>query len=92
MKTIATLVDLIMRAFMLGLLARVILSWVGAPKAHGVVKFLDKIYEVFLIPMRRIIKPIPVGTSPPTLLDITPLILLLIVAWILHPMLLWIFR
>ncbi|NBQ67636.1 MAG: YggT family protein [Nitrosomonadaceae bacterium] len=92
MKFLATLIDLLLRAFTLGLVVRVILSWVGAPKTHGVVKFLDKVYEVFLVPLRRIIKPIPLGTAPVTLLDLTPLVLLLVVTWILHPLLLWVFR
>jgi uncharacterized protein YggT (Ycf19 family) len=92
MKFLATLVDLLLRAFTLGLVVRVILSWVGAPKTHSVVKFLDKAYEVFLVPLRRIIKPIPVGTAPTTLLDLTPLVLLMVVTWILHPLLLWMFR
>jgi uncharacterized protein YggT (Ycf19 family) len=92
MKAIVILIDLLLRAFTVGLIVRVILSWVGAPKTHSVVKFLDKVYEVFLVPLRRIIKPIPLGTAPVTLLDLTPFVLLLVVTWILHPLLLWVFR
>lgn len=92
MKNAAALVDLLVRAFTLGLIVRVILSWIGAAKTHGVVIFLNKVYEPFLVPMRRVIKPIPLSTSPPTALDLTPLVLLLVVGWVLHPLLLWVFH
>ena len=92
MKSATAMVDFLLRVFTLGLIVQVLLSWVGASKAHPIVTFLEKVYEPFLSPLRRLIKPIPISTSPPRSLDVSPLLLLLIVTWILHPLLLWVFH
>ena len=92
MKSAVALVDLVLRVFVLGLIVRVILNWITASKAHPLVNFLNQVYEPFLTPLRRLIKPIPLNTSPPAALDLAPLVLVLVVMWILHPLLLWVFH
>ena len=91
MKAIAQLIIVALKLFVLGLIVRMVLSWVRSPQTRKVEVFLDKVYEPLLCPLRRLIKPIRLSTSPPTSLDLAPLALILIVWWLVHPLLMWVF-
>jgi uncharacterized protein YggT (Ycf19 family) len=90
MQSVAQLVTVALKLFVLGLIVRVVLSWVHSTQTRKVELFLDKIYEPLLRPLRRVIKPIKLNTSPPSSLDLAPLALVLAVWWLVHPLLMWI--
>ena len=91
MRKIALLIDVAVRLFALGLFMRVVLTWVQLKPANPVVKYLDRIYNPLLAPLRKVVKPISLKTNPPSALDITPLLLLLMIWGFVHPFLMWVF-
>jgi uncharacterized protein YggT (Ycf19 family) len=88
MRTLASAVDVLVRIFALGLFVHCLLSWVGVTKRLR--ERLEKVYAPFLNPIRKVIKPVELKTSPPTLLDIAPLLLMLLVWWFVRPFLIWV--
>lgn len=90
MKVIAQLVTAALKLFVLGLIVRAVLSWVQSPQVRKMELFLDKIYEPALRPLRQLIKPIKLNTSPTTSLDVAPLVLVVAIWWFVHPLLMWI--
>jgi len=90
MKPLAQLVTTALKLAVLGLVVRMVLSWIRSPQTRKAEVFLDKIYEPVLRPIRQIIKPIPLKTSPPTNLDLAPLVLIVAIWWLVQPLLMWV--
>lgn len=68
------LVALAFNIYGLGLFIYVLCSWVHHPKVRKVENFLNPWYEPLFARVRKVIKPIPVGTIK---LDLTPMIVLI---------------
>lgn len=92
MRFVASLVDLVLKLFTLGLFIRMVLSWVRIGGLYRFERFLDQFYAPFLSPLRRLIRPLPMGGSPPVALDLAPLVLLLLIWLAVHPFLMWVLR
>lgn len=90
MKAIAQLITVALKLFVLGLIIRVVLSWVRSPQTRKVEVFLDKIYEPVLRPIRQVVKPLTLKASPQMSLDLSPFVLILIIWWLIHPLLMWV--
>ena len=90
MGMLRELVDLLLRLFALGLFINIILNWLLDHPPTGPRKRLNQAYEYFLKPIRRYVKPLKLSPSAPAGLDLSPLILLLLVWWAIHPFLLWV--
>jgi len=93
MNGMAHFIDVLLRVFTFGLFFRMVLSWIqpSAARLRPVALYLDRVYEPILRPLRRVIKPIKIGAHPPTTLDVSPVVLLLGLWWIVHPFLMWTF-
>jgi uncharacterized protein YggT (Ycf19 family) len=89
MQSLASMIDALLKLFALGLFVRAALTWVRDRNTKKVEEYLDHIYAPFLAPIRKVVKPIQVNTSPPSALDLAPLILLLLVWWVVNPFLMW---
>lgn len=83
-------IDLGVKLFALGLFIRAALTWVRVKNSAKVANYLDRFYAPILAPLRKVIKPVQLSTTPPSALDLTPLLLLLLVWWFIHPFLMWI--
>ena len=92
MHSLASLVDLLLKLFALGLFVRAVLSWITLSQARKAEQYLDHLYGPFLKPLRRAIKPLHLNTTPPSAIDFSPLVLLLVVWWLIHPFLMWLLR
>ena len=90
MPLLADIVDLALRVFALGLFVAVILNWLDVAVAASVRGALNRFYDIFLDPIRRFIRPVKFFSSAPAGLDMTPLILLLLIWWLVHPFLMWV--
>ncbi|MHB9130467.1 MAG: YggT family protein [Armatimonadota bacterium] len=62
-----------------GLIAYVLLSWVNHPKAITARSWLEKFYKPVLDQVKRIVKPITVGSAT---LDLSPIILFFAVGFV----------
>ena len=91
MDTLRKLVDLFLRLFALGLVASIVLNWISPLRLRWIQGKLNSFYDIFLNPIRRYVKPVRLGGSAPVGLDLAPLILLLLIWWIFHPLLMWVF-
>ncbi len=80
------LVHTIFIIYSLGLLAHIVLSWVREPRVEPVKRWIGRWYEPVLRPLRRVVKPIPMGSSA---FDVTPLLLFLAIG-VLHRWAIWI--
>jgi uncharacterized protein YggT (Ycf19 family) len=92
MQFVGRIVQGILKLYVLGLLIRVVLSWVGSPATRRLEALLDGFYEPILKRIRDVVKPIRVGSAPTRSLDLSPLILIVIVTWVLQPLLMWLCR
>lgn len=90
MNELRNMVELVIKAFALGLFVTIILNWVAAESLAEARRKLNKFYDIFLEPIRRYIKPVRFSPSAPVGLDLSPLILLALVWWFIHPFLMWI--
>lgn len=68
-KAFFQLLDLILTVYIWLIIARAIISWINPSPYHPVVRFLYRVTEPILSPLRKVIPPIA-G------LDITPLIII----------------
>ena len=87
---IRQVIDLVVKAFALGLFISIILDWMNPAGLREMQAFLNRFYDRFLDPIRRYVRPIKFFRGAPVGLDLAPLILLLLVWWIIHPFLMWI--
>ena len=90
MRILAQLVTAAVKLFVLGLLVRIVLSWLRSPATRAAERWLDRIYEPLLAPIRRLIPPVRLGDPNAPRLDLAPLILLLAIWLLIHPLLMWI--
>ncbi|MCD6338827.1 MAG: YggT family protein [Verrucomicrobia bacterium] len=90
-STLRDLIDLALKLFALGLFIDVILSWLAPPPLRRLQQALDRFYEPFLNPIRRCVRPFRVFPNAPQAVDLSPLILLLLIWWLVHPFLMWVF-
>jgi len=67
---------LVLDAYTLILIARVILSWLTINMNHPAIRFIYQVTEPLLQPIRKIIPPIGCG------LDISPLVLFLLIVFL----------
>ncbi len=86
-------INLILKLFSLGLFISIILNWIDHPSVAQAKRWLNGFYDIFLDPLRRVIKPIPIRARyvEPVEIDITPGILLLLVLIVIRPFLLLVF-
>ncbi len=74
-----------LQLFVLLIFARILLSWFPAAPGSGlatVVGYVGKATDWLLVPMRKVIPPVRIGSG---LLDLTPMIVLLVIQIILLP-------
>lgn len=71
-RAIFQVLDLFLTIYLWLVIARAIISWVNPSPYHPVVRFLDKVTEPLLRPLRRIIPPV-YG------LDLTPIIVIFLI-------------
>ncbi|MCL5097235.1 MAG: YggT family protein [Candidatus Omnitrophica bacterium] len=91
-ETIRWILDLVIKLFELGLFATIVLNWLNPPSLFAIQRRLNQLYDHFLNPIRRYIRPIRFFRSAPVGLDLSPLILLLLIWWLIYPFLMWVFR
>ncbi len=82
--------DLLIKLFAFGLFLCIVLNWLNARPLAALQQFLNDLYDVFVEPVRRHIRPIRITPSAPGGLDLAPLVLLFIVWWLVHPFLMWV--
>lgn len=87
---IRSLVDVAIKVFALGLFVSIVLNWLNIRALSEVQYFLNRFYDVFLNPIRHYIRPVRFGSSAPLGLDLSPLILLALIWWLIHPFLTWV--
>ena len=75
LKSFIQLVDLFLTIYIWIIIARAIISWVNPDPYHPLVRFLYKVTEPVLAPVRRIIPPIA-G------IDISPVIVIFVIFFI----------
>lgn len=90
MSLLVKIVDIGIRLFALGLFVYIVLQWVSIPALWRVQRFLERIYEPLLNPIRRCIRPIRIFPDAPGAVDLSPLILLLLLWIFVHPFLMWV--
>lgn len=73
MILLAALVNLIVTAYLAGLLVYVVSCWIKDPRAQAIREWLKKWYEPLLQPLRRFFKPVRTGSYA---VDYTPMVLL----------------
>lgn len=83
-------VDLLIKLFAFGLFVSIILNWVDVYGLRKVQRMLNRIYDIFLNPIRRYVRPIRLSPSAPVGLDLAPLVLLFLIWWLIHPFLMWV--
>jgi uncharacterized protein YggT (Ycf19 family) len=95
MEHLAEFINVALKLFVFGLIVRAILSWVYLvswlqfKNSRKLEDYLDHIYRPFLAPIRKVIKPVVLNTTPPSPLDLAPWVLLLLVTQIISPFLMW---
>lgn len=72
-QSIAGILHLIFRIYILILFARVVLSWVQIPSLYSLAKVLHSLTEPVLKPVRRFVPPYKMGG-----LDISPMIVIVL--------------
>ena len=90
MEGIRGFIDLLLRLFALGLFLSIVLDWILSRPPSGFRRQLNRFYEIFLQPVRRFIKPLKLSPRAPAGLDLSPLLLLFLVWWFVHPFLMWV--
>ena len=90
MNELRNMIELVIKAFAFGLFVTIIFNWVAAESLSEPRRNLNKFYDIFLDPIRRYIKPVRFSPSAPVGLDLSPLILLALVWWFIHPFFMWI--
>lgn len=88
---LGNLIDMFIRAFALGLFIHILLSWLAPGKLIELRKILEAVYEPFLRPIRRVVRPLKLSSSAPVGVDLAPVILLLLVWLFVHRFLMWVF-
>lgn len=91
MLSVADLIGTLIRLFALGLFIRILLDWLDVAEARPVRKFLNRLYDPFLSPIRRRLRPVKLSPSAPEGVDLSPAILLLLIWLVAAPLLGWIF-
>ena len=92
MNGILDLIDVCIRLFAFGLFVRVVMSWVKTPSTSKAAMFLDRIYDPCLAPLKTTIKPLRLNTTPPTQVDLSPIVLILLLVLVVRPFLIWVFH
>lgn len=72
-RTIANLIDVVLVAYMWIIIARAVLSWVNPDPYNPIVRFLYRVTEPVLRPIRHRLPTFQMG------LDLSPLIVLLVI-------------
>jgi len=75
LNALATLINIVLSAYMWVIIGRVIISWVGADPYNPIVRFLYEITEPLLSRIRRVV---PVFGS----IDFSPMILILAIIFL----------
>ena len=84
--SIGDILGFALQLYLYAVIGWVILSWIPVSSAHAlgrVQAFLDKIIYPVILPIRRVIPPIRLGGGA---LDLSPLILVIGLGWILIPL------
>ncbi len=64
-SALAQIVDIFFKVYSIGLIARILISWVNPDPFNPVVQFLRRVTDPILEPFRKIIPPIgPIDISP----------------------------
>lgn len=77
---------LVLQVYLYAVIGWVILSWIPMSSDHPlrrVQAFLDRLIYPVILPLRRVIPPIRLGGGA---LDLSPLILIIGISWILIPL------
>lgn len=86
----ADIIGLAIRLFALGLFVYLILELVCPPSLWKLRRLLQTIYEPLLNPIRRCIRPIRIFRDAPSAIDLSPVILLLLIWWLVYPFIMWV--
>lgn len=73
LSAIAEIIDIILRIYMFIIIGRALISWVNPDPYNPIVRFLYKITEPVLNPIRRLIPSWKIG------IDLSPMIAILII-------------
>ena len=83
---VGRIIVLVLQLYLYAVIAWVILSWIPTSSGHvlGRIRtFLDRLIYPVILPIRRVIPPIRLGGGA---LDLSPLILIIGIGWILIPL------
>lgn len=84
--SIGDIVELVLQLYLFAVIAWVVLSWIPVSRDHvlgRIQAFLDRLIYPVVLPIRRVVPPIRLGGGA---LDLSPLILLVGISWILLPL------
>ena len=91
MRLLTQIATTLTKLLVLGILVRVVLSWLRSPQFRKAEVFLDRIYEPALTGIRQFVDPLVRKLSPQLQVDLAPFLLILLIWWVLHPLLMWVF-
>ena len=77
LSALATLVDLVLSAYMWIIIGRAIISWVNADPYNPIVRFLHQVTEPLLARIRRVVPILGGG------IDFSPMILILVIYFLM---------
>lgn len=84
--TVGDIIELALQLYLYAVIGWVILSWIPVSSSHALGRvraFLDRMIYPVILPLRRVIPPIRLGGGA---LDLSPLILIVGISWILLPL------
>jgi YggT family protein len=84
-ETLVSIIQVIAQLISLLILARAILSWIQADREHPIVKFIYDVTEPILAPVRNILPQV-------SMIDFSPLVVLLLLQILIVPVLVTIVR
>jgi YggT family protein len=80
-----TFVHLLFTVLTWAIIIRALLSWFNLPQGHPIVTLLIDITEPILAPLRRVVPKIG-------MIDITPIVAIILMAWVIEPILRMVIR
>lgn len=85
LQLLDTFVNLLFTVLVWAIIIRALLSWFNMSPSHPVVIFLHDITEPILQPLRRVVPRIG-------MIDITPIVAIILLAWVIEPILRMVIR
>lgn len=80
LEWLARFVDLLFTVLIWAIILRALVSWFNLPPGHPLIRLLDDITEPVIAPLRRVVPRVG-------MIDITPVVAIILIAWLLQPIL-----